>query len=286
MLLWEARCERREASRAGSKGVSLGGRERVDGDLEGGGEGTLVRTSTHRSSTHKLQSKAELEDEANGGSRRLLIPKVDNITKKGEENGNVSRSGPLGAGGVIDNSILVAIRGNRIYIMRKSRSITTGGPNDHLSRRVVSYNAGVGRKLGIGDIVKVTIPRNVERVVGDTGSSGHDLRADLDRARLNAETIIHHTGIVDAAGVGGNNGGGGGPGENMVEGKERRNALNASTDRKGKINILSEGHSTGLGVVHLDGTIAGSIAALGVVARIGAATVGAATVAGVHQDFN
>ena len=51
---------------AGSRGVDLGGRVRSGGGLELEGDRRIVSTSTNRSSTHKLQSKAEHEDKTNG----------------------------------------------------------------------------------------------------------------------------------------------------------------------------------------------------------------------------
>lgn len=288
LLLWEARCERGEAGRAGSKGFNLGGREGVGSKLEGGRERTLVTTRTNRSRTHKLKSVAKLEDEADGERSRLLITKINDITENGVELGTDRIGTPPGRGGVGgmgDSNILIAVSGNRIDIVGDGRSVATRGPDDHLSRRVVGHGAGVGRKLSSSEIVNVTIPGEIEGVVGNTGGGGHDLGTDLNRTRLNTEAIIHHTSIEDTTRGRSNKRGPGVTRENIAKGEGRRNTLDASTNRERKIDVLSKRHSTGLGVVHLDGTVAGSITALGVGAAVRAA-VRATTVAGVHQDFN
>lgn len=262
----------------------LTGGERKRGGLEGGDGFTLVTATANRGRARELNSIPELEDEANGNRSRLLVTEIDNIAKSREEGTRRGGGGPLRIGtarDVVDRSILIAINRNRIDIMGEGRGVTARGPNNHLSRRIISHNTGVNTKLSRGDIVKVTIPGEIEGVIGNTSRGGHDLGADLNRTRLNTKAVIHHTGIEDTTGVGVNGDNRRRPGENIAKGEGGSNALGARSNGERNVHSLSKGHGPSLRVVHLSTARRG-----GIVPAIGAtvgATVGATAIgAGGH----
>lgn len=164
----------------------------------------MILTNTHRSRTHKLNSKTELENHTDSNSLRLNGAKVKEIIERRGKNIAGSKRFPntlwrrSRSKIMINRNILITIRWSRINIMRKRRGTTTRRPNNHLTRRIISNNTRIGGNRFIIKTI-ITINSKIKGVVSNACRRRHHLRTDGNRNRLKTEAIVHHTGVKDAA---------------------------------------------------------------------------------------